>query len=106
MSTREGSREGSWEGVPNRSGRKLLSPRSRFVSKGRKKKTENSGMRITKGYLWQETSMKGEKENKVYVCIRRTRPSLNIFFLWSCEEEQGTHLFCEDILPAFVRHVL
>ena len=84
------TREGSWEGVPSRSGRKLLSPRSRFVCKGRKKKTKDSGMRITKGYLWRETSMKGEKENKVYVCIRRTRPSLNIFFLWSCEEEQGT----------------
>ena len=32
------------------------------------------------------------------VCIRRTRPSLNIFCPWSCEEERGSHLFCKDIL--------
>ena len=33
-------REGSWEGVRSGWGRKLISPRSRFVSKGRKKKTK------------------------------------------------------------------
>ena len=30
---------------------------------------KNSGMRITKGHLWRETSMKSEKGNKVYVCV-------------------------------------
>ena len=33
-------REGSWGGVQSGSGRKLLSLRSRFVSKGRKKKAK------------------------------------------------------------------
>ena len=77
---------------------KLLSPRSRFASKGRKKKTKNSGMRITNGYLWRETSMKAGRRYSVCVCIRRTRPSLNIICPWSCEEERVSHLFCQDIL--------
>ena len=33
-------REGSWEGVRSGGGRRLISPRSRFVSKGRQKKTK------------------------------------------------------------------
>ena len=34
------TREGPWGGVLSGSGRKLLSPRSRLVSKGREKKTK------------------------------------------------------------------
>ena len=34
------TREGSWGGLLSGSGQKLLSSRSRFVSKGRKKKTK------------------------------------------------------------------
>ena len=34
------TQEGSWGGLRNGSSRKLLSSRSRFVSKGRKKKTK------------------------------------------------------------------
>ena len=33
--------------------------------KEERKSDKNSGMRITKGYLWRETSMRCEKENKV-----------------------------------------
>ena len=32
------------------------------------------------------------------MCICRTRPSLNMFCPWSCEEERGSYLFCKDIL--------
>ena len=66
--------------------------------KEERKRQKNSGMRITKGYLWRETSMKAERIYSVCVCIRRTRPSLNIFCPWSYEEERVSHLFCQDIL--------
>ena len=33
------------------------------------RKKEKDKRKNTKGYLWRETSMKCEKENKVYVCI-------------------------------------
>ena len=32
------------------------------------------------------------------MCICWTRPSLNMFCPWSCEEERGSYLFCKDIL--------
>ena len=54
--------EGSWENVRSSLGQKLLQSLSLYVFNERKKKTKNSGMRITKGYLRQDTSMKAGRK--------------------------------------------
>ena len=57
-----------------------------------RKRQRNSGMRITDGYLWREMFMTAGGKWSVCVCIRQTRPSLNIFCPWRCDEERGKSL--------------
>ena len=57
-----------------------------------RKRQRNSGMRITDGYLWWEMFMTAGGKWSVCVCIRQTRPSLNIFCPWRCDEERGKSL--------------
>ena len=47
--------------------------------KEERKRQKNSGIRITKGYLWRETSTKAGGKQSVCVCIRGTHTDIICF---------------------------
>ena len=63
-----------------------------WYPKEERKRQRNSGMRITDGYLWREMFMTAGGKWSVCVCIRQTKPSLNIFCPWRCDGERGKSL--------------